>query len=104
VITFTGADQTDPLGAFAGTYGNTSSPSLTVPSASDERVLAVLACETCGSTSFSPPGVEQWNLNVSSKTFGAAATYESASDVTVSASLGLADHWAMGGISIKPNP
>jgi hypothetical protein len=103
VMTFTGVDQNDPLGAFAETYGDTNSPSLSVPSASDELVLGVFACETCGSVSFSSPGVEQWNLNVSSNTFGAAATHEGAGpNVTVSASLGTSDHWAMGGISIRP--
>ena len=36
-------------------------------------------------------------------TFGAGATFAGASpEVTVSASLGSADHWAMGGISIRP--
>ena len=103
VITFTGVNQADPLGAFAETYGDTNSPSLAVPSGSDELVLGVFACETCTSVSFLSPGVEQWNLNVSSNTFGAAETYEGASpDVTLSATLGSSDHWAMGGISIKP--
>ena len=102
VVTFTGVDQVNPLGTFAATYGDTNSPSLAVPSAPDELVLGVVACETCISVSFPSPGAEQWNLNASSNTYGAAATYESASDVTVGALLGSADHWAMGGISIRP--
>lgn len=63
----------------------------------------MFGCETCGSVSFSSPGVERWNLNASGNTYGAAATYEGASPtVTVSASLGKGDHWAMGGVSIRP--
>jgi hypothetical protein len=103
VITFTGVDQTDPLGTFAEEYGDNSAPILSIPSATNELILDVFACETCSSVSFPSPGVEQWNLNASSNTFGAAATYEGASpEVTLSASLGKGDHWAMGGVSVRP--
>lgn len=104
VITFTGVDQTDPLGAFAATYGDTDSPSLLVPSASGELLLGVFACETCSSVGFSYPAVERWNLDVSGNTFGAAATHVGAGpEVTLSALLGMGDHWAIGGISIRPS-
>jgi hypothetical protein len=103
VITFTGVDQNDPLGNFAETYGDSSSPSLPVPSASNELVLGVLACETCGSVTYSSPGVEHWNLNASSNTYGAAATFDGATaSVTISATLGKGDHWAMGAVAIRP--
>ncbi|MCH8877491.1 MAG: S8 family serine peptidase, partial [Chloroflexi bacterium] len=62
VITFTGVDPFNPLGGFVASYGNTSSPSLSVPSASDERVLGVFACETCASVTFSGAAVQHWNL------------------------------------------
>ena len=105
VITFEGVNQADPVRTFAETYGDNPSPSLTVPSASGELVLGVFACETCASVAFMSPGAEQWNLNRSNNTFGAGVTLEGASpDVTFMATLGSADHWAMGGISIKPAP
>ena len=104
VITFTGVDQADPLGTFAGSYGDGSIISLTVPSASDELVLGVFACETCTSVSFSPPAAQHWNVIAGGgNTIGAGASVEGASpDVTLGAFLGKIDHWAMGGVSIQP--
>ncbi len=106
VITFTGVDQANPLGTFAGGYGDSNSPSLSVASASNELVLGVFACETCSSVSFPSPGVRRWNLMAGGRnTIGAGTTVEGAGpQVTLSASLGKSDHWAMGGISIKPAP
>ena len=63
VITFTGVDPIDPLGAFAGDYADSSAASLTVPSASGELVLGVFSCEKCNSVAFTSPVVEQWELS-----------------------------------------
>jgi hypothetical protein len=108
VITFTGVDQINPLGIFAGNNDTSNSASVTVESAPDELVLGVFACETCTSVTFSPPGVERWNLSAGkggTLEIGAAVTYEStSSQVTVSASLGSKDHWALGAVSIRPAP
>jgi parallel beta-helix repeat protein len=105
VTTFTGVDQTDPLKAFAASYGDSNSPSLSVPSTSDELVLGVFACETCTSVSFSSPGMERWNTVVGrGNTIGAGLSVEGTSpEMVLNASLGQGDHWAMGGISIKPS-
>jgi len=103
VITLTGVDLDAPFGTFAGNYGDGNSASVSVISGSDDLILGVFGCETCNSVSFSAPGVEQWNLNANNNTFGAAATYEGASPtVTLSASLGKGDHWAMGAVAIRP--
>jgi hypothetical protein len=104
VITFTGVDQTDPLGTFAGNNATSNSASVTVPSAPDELVLGVFSCETCRSVNFSSPADEWWNLSVGGgNEIGAGATVEGASpQVTINASLGKRDHWALAGISIKP--
>ncbi len=106
VITFTGVDQTAPLGAFARNNATSNSASVVVDSAPNELVIGVLSCETCNSVTFSPPGVEHWNLWAGmggTVEFGAAATYESTSaQVTINATLGKSDHWALGAISIKP--
>ena len=73
---------------------------------SAELVVGVFACETCTSVSFPSPGVQRWNLVAGGRnTIGAGATAEGAGPkVTLSASLGKSDHWAIGGISIKPAP
>jgi len=77
VTTFTGVDQTDPLKAFAASYGDSNSPSLLVPSASSELVLSVFSCETCSSVSFSTPGVELWNTVAGGgNTIGAGVSVE----------------------------
>lgn len=104
VVTFTGVNQIDPVGAFVPTYGDTSSPALTVPSAPNELVVGVVACETCNSVSFVSPAAERWNIVAGGgNTIGAGATAEAVGPQTVlNVSLGQSDHWAMGAISIKP--
>ena len=105
VITFTGVDQTDPLGTFAGNNATSNSANVTVPSASGELVLGVFSCETCNSVTFSLPADEQWNFIAGNgNEIGSGSTIESASpQVTINASLGTSDHWALGGVSIRPS-
>ncbi|MCH7588044.1 MAG: hypothetical protein IIC78_08430, partial [Chloroflexi bacterium] len=104
VITFTGTDQADPLGTFVGKNATTNFASISVPSDEGDLVLGLFSCETCDSVSFSLPGVERWNLAAGAgNEIGAGATYASTgSQLTIDASLGTRDHWALGGISIKP--
>ena len=103
-ITFSGVDQANPLGTFASSYADTPSASVTVPSAAGDLVLGVFSCETCTSFSFSPPAVGRWSLTAGAgNTIGAGASSEaSGAQVNLSGSLGSADHWAMGGVSVKP--
>jgi hypothetical protein len=106
VTTFTGVDQTTPLGPFASAEADGAASSVTVTSAADEMVFAIMAGETVTSVSLdnAPPAVEQWNdVELSSPdTFGAGATQVGAApNVTVSWTHGN-DHWAAGGVSIKP--
>ena len=106
VITLTGVDLADPFGTFAGNNATTNSASVTIPSGPDELVLVVFSCETCDSVGFTVPAEEHWNAaegKGGAKEYGAAASVEGAGpNVTISASLGKRDHWAMGGISIRP--
>ena len=93
-----GVDQIDPLSTSAGDYGDSSSASITNPSASGELALGVFSCETCTSVTFSPPTDEQRNLIAGEgNMIGAGGKVEGDSpQVTISASLGKRDHWAMG--------
>ena len=103
-ITFTDVDQTNPLGTFAGNNATSNSASVTVPSATNALVLAVFSCETCTSITVTSPALEQWNLMAGKgiREIGAGATHaDGNSQVTVSASLGSSDHWAIGAISIR---
>jgi hypothetical protein len=104
VATFTGVDQTDPLGPFVGASATSISANLSVPSASRELVLGVFSCETCNSVTFSSPAAEQWNLLAGNGIeIGSGLMIEGAGpQVTINASLGTSDHWAMAGVSIRP--
>ena len=103
VVTFTGVDQTTPLGAFVSDNHDSSTPAtVDIPSASGELVFGVVASEYEGLTASSGQD-ERWNLAVSS-TYGAGGTAAGAAPtVTMSWNLDAAQHWAMGGVSIKPS-
>ena len=106
VITLTGVDLADPFGTFAGNNATTKSASVTIPSGPDELVLVIFSCETCDSVGFTAPAEEYWNAaegKGGAKEYGAAASVEGAGpNVTISGSLGKRDHWAMGGVAIRP--
>ncbi len=104
VITFTGVDQLAPLGTFAGANGTSGSASVDVPSAVDEVVFGVVAAETPGSLAPGAGQTEHWNIIVGGggRTAGAGSTEPGAGTVTTSWTLGSADHWAIGGVSVKP--
>lgn len=105
VITFTGVDQTTPLGSLFGNQATSSTGSVTVNSAVGELVLGVFSGETVTSISTDPPANELWNLSASGPSeteFGAGSTDEGAASVSITWSLGSSDHWAAAGIAIKP--
>jgi hypothetical protein len=104
VLTFTGVDQSDPLRGFSGNFGSSNFASVTVPSGDNELVLGIASCENCDSIGFSTPGVNLWNINLGGgRQIGAGASFEgTGAQVIINAPLGNSDHWAIGGISIKP--
>ena len=104
VMTLTGVDQADPLGTFASNYASSTSASLSVPSASNELVLGVVACQTCSSVSFLSSAAQEWNLITGGgKAVGAGGSSEGAGpNLIMSTALGASGHWAMGGVSVKP--
>jgi RHS repeat-associated protein len=54
--------------------------------------------------SFTSPAAQRWNVSAGSgNVIGAGATIAGASpNTTIAATLGSSDHWAMGGIAVKP--
>jgi hypothetical protein len=109
VTTFTGVDQTTPLGSFSSAEGDdTTTASLDITSAEGEFVYAVIAAEYDALTAGS--GVdEQWNTSVNGTSTNGAAGTTNCGAATVAMSWDLvaeaspSNHWAIGGVSIKPN-
>jgi prepilin-type N-terminal cleavage/methylation domain-containing protein len=108
VMTFNGVDQSTPLSAFYSTQGdNTAAASLDISSAEGEFVYGLIAVEYDAVTAGTGYD-EQWNVSVSgTKTNGAGGTTNCGAE-TVTMSWNLVaeaspyNHWAIGGVSIKP--
>jgi hypothetical protein len=105
VLTFTGVDQTTPLGTFAGNSNTSSGPAtVNVSSAAGEIVFAVVSGESVNWIAANEPATQRWNLsepNPGPAEFAAGATDAGAASVTMNFGLGRSDHWAVGGVSIK---
>jgi hypothetical protein len=107
VTTFTGVNQSTPLGTFAQATGNNSTPAtVNVTSAAGELVFGVVAAEY-QTVATGPGQAERWNTTIpttTGPTTGAGSTEPGAGSVTTSWTI--ADpsnvHWAVGGVSIKP--
>ena len=102
-VSFTGVDQSEPLGPFSGASGTSGTASVSVPSAVDDVVFGVVSCETCDSLSLDPPAGERWNhIEGGGKQIGAGGVTDGAGpSVGVSVSLGVSDHWAIGAVSVQ---
>jgi hypothetical protein len=110
VMTFTGVHQTTPLGTFASASlqctAPCADPSVNVTSAVNELVFDTVACETCTSFTVGAGQTQGWNLDPldgSRRSPGAGSTKPGAATVTMSWTVGTDDHWAIGGVSIKPS-
>jgi len=110
VMTFTGVHQTTPLGTFASASlsctAPCANPSVNVTSAVNELVFDTVACETCTSFTVGAGQTQRWNLAPLDGTRpspGAGSTEPGAATVTMSWTMGTDDHWAIGGVSIKPS-
>ena len=103
VMTFTGVDQTVPLGAFASASGNSGSGSATVSSALNELVFGVIAVDDSADYDLVPDGsqTEDWDL-YGSEVSGGGSTKAGAASVNMSWTWSGSDVWTVGGVSIKP--
>jgi prepilin-type N-terminal cleavage/methylation domain-containing protein len=108
VMTFTGVDQTTPLGSFYSVQGDdTATASLDITSADGEFVYGVIAAEYDALTSDSGFD-EQWNMSVDGTSTNGAGGTTNCGAATVPMSWSLvaeaspSNHWAIGGVSIKP--
>jgi hypothetical protein len=107
-MSFTGVDQNDPLDDYTGGQGDdTTSANVDVLSTAGDLVFGVISCEYDDVVT-DPSQDQRWNITVD-QTRGAGST-ETSSGATVATSWTLQaeptpnNHWAIGGISIKPAP
>jgi uncharacterized repeat protein (TIGR01451 family) len=108
VMTFTGVDQTTPLGTFVSAFASSAGPAtVNVPSAVGDLVFDTVSGETVTSLAADPSQAEHWNLvePTAPAEYGGGSTKDGAAGTTtMSWTLGSNDHWAIGGISIKRSP
>ncbi len=104
VTTFSGADQTTPLGSFASAQGMSAAPSVSVTSASDELVFDVMAMKDGTAVTVGSGQTQRWSAaDANNKIRGSASTEGGASSVTMSwaENGGNSKEWAIGAVSIK---
>ncbi|UCC45002.1 MAG: DUF4347 domain-containing protein, partial [Candidatus Zixiibacteriota bacterium] len=102
IITFTGVDQTTPLGTFASATGSGTSGSVNVTSAAGELVFGSVMV-SASNQDLIPGGsqTEQWDI-IGGSANGGGSTEVGAPTVTTSWSWTSSANWAIGGVSIKP--
>ncbi|MEE9492937.1 MAG: DUF4347 domain-containing protein [Gammaproteobacteria bacterium] len=102
--TFTGVDQSTPLGTFASSEGESSTPSTTITSSSGALVFGVLAADHNADIDLVPGSgqTEHWDL-FQDKATGSGSTEAGAASVNTSWTLPLIRKWAAAGVSINPS-
>ena len=98
VITFTGMDQSVPLGTFVGASAGTGSPTVDVSSASGELVIDTAA--DWQSMTVGADQTQRWNV-VSNNIYGSGSTEPGAGTVTMSWTT-VTSEWSIGAVPIKP--
>jgi len=104
VTTFTGVDQSTPLGTFASATGDSTDASVDVSSAAGQLVFDTLVVESVDDLDLVPGAgqTERWDLYRSKAANGGGSTEAGASTVTMSWSWSPADKWAIGAVPIRP--
>jgi hypothetical protein len=104
VMTFTGVDQSTPLGTFASASGDATSGTVAVSSAADELVFGVVTVNTLINENLVPGGgqTEQWDLFTGKESNGGGSIEAGAASVDMSWTWTDSTGWAIGGVSIKP--
>ena len=100
--TFTGVNQTTPLGTFASQTGSTSTASVVAVSAPGEWVFDSVAVRDVAFINAGAGQAQRWNPTAFSNFQGGASTEPGAASVTMSWALQLGKPWAIGTVAIKP--
>ncbi len=103
-MTFTGVDQSTPLGTFVSANARSAGPAtVDVSSGTNQLVFDTVACEDCLSLTVGSGQTERWNLTYADDyVMGAASTEPGATTVTMSWTLGSINDWAIGAVPINP--
>ncbi len=103
-VSFTGVDQTTPLGTWASATGNSQTASVNVSSATDDIVVDHVS-DASLALSVGAGQTERYNVSDDGGTAvpgGAGSTEAGATTVTMSWSIALLSiGWAIGGVSVK---
>ena len=103
VMSFTGVDQSTPIGDQAFDTDDSSGGSVNLTSAADELVFSIITAESSGDENFSPgTATEEWDLFPGGATNSGGSTEVGTASHTVSWS-GFSDKWVIGAVSIKPS-
>lgn len=100
VMTFTGVNQTTPLGTYASAVGNSTTAALNVTSSNSELVFNVVSAQNVNVNNVAGQ-TQRWNVNTASENTGAGATKPGSATTSLSWTL-VKDDWSMSGVSIKP--
>ena len=105
--TFTGVDQTSPLGTFVSADGaNGGNSQLDVPSVVNGLILDTLAVDGTQTVTVPGPQVQQWNVqrgnNTNPGVVGVGTTRSGAPSVPISEDFNGTSNWSLGAVSINP--
>jgi len=105
--TFTGVDQTLPLGTFVSADGaNGGNSQLDVPSVVNGMILDTLAVDGTQTVTVPGPQIQQWNVqrgnNTNPGVVGAGTSRTGAPSVPISESFSGTSNWSLGAVSINP--
>ena len=102
-VSFTGADQTTPLGTAVTATGTDTTPTVTVTSASGEIVVDALTIVHSGTLTVDGSQSQRWNsAGASGHIKYAGSTEAGAATTTMSWSNSTSQAWAISGVSVKP--
>ena len=103
-VSFSGVDQTTPLGTAAVANGTSANPSVTVSSGSRQLVIDVLASNgDAGALSAAAGQTEQWNGGTGTAggdVRGGGSTQPGAASVTMSWTLNASKSWSLIGVPV----
>jgi hypothetical protein len=105
VVTFTGVDQSTPLGGFASATGDSKYPTVVVSSAAGDLVFDTFM------EAWGPRGAwvgdnqtQRWRVGHNEDWVGGGSTEPGAGSVTMSWELNYHSPWAIGAVSVKAAP
>lgn len=102
-LSFTGVDQTNPLGTAVAATGGTSTPSVTVSANAGEIVSDGLCIIHNGTLTVGGGQTQQWNaIDSGGNIKYAGSTEAGAASTTMSWSNSTAQLWAQGAVPVKP--